>query len=159
MAIITCEDIKGATHQLDESKFIPNIRVYGVYITSGQILLVKDPQASFWELPGGGVEQNETEFAALEREVIEETGLIIDKKTEPITSFNSYFFNIFKNEGWKSDRKFFFIDVIGGKILFNGNGKDTEQVKFFDISNLYQIVIKPDIKSVISQALELKNLN
>lgn len=48
----------------------------------GRLLLLDstdpaEPGSSWWELPGGGVEDGEDEVAALVREVLEETGLTV----------------------------------------------------------------------------------
>ena len=48
----------------------------------GRLLLLDstdpaEPGSSWWELPGGGVEDGEDEVAALVREVLEETGLSV----------------------------------------------------------------------------------
>ena len=48
--------------------------------SSGRILLVlrsRPPQAGCWSLPGGRVEQGESFPQAVEREVLEETGLVV----------------------------------------------------------------------------------
>ncbi len=47
----------------------------------GRLLLVRrgrPPAAGRWSLPGGRVEPGESEAAALAREVLEETGLVVD---------------------------------------------------------------------------------
>jgi 8-oxo-dGTP diphosphatase len=47
---------------------------------SGRVLLVRranEPGRGLWSLPGGRVEPGETEEAAVAREVLEETGLVV----------------------------------------------------------------------------------
>ena len=43
----------------------------------GQVLLIKSPRYGDWEFPGGQVEESETIIHALEREVFEETGIVV----------------------------------------------------------------------------------
>lgn len=45
--------------------------------TQGQVLMLKSPRRDDWEFPGGQVEEGETLTMALEREVFEETGIIV----------------------------------------------------------------------------------
>jgi 8-oxo-dGTP diphosphatase len=45
--------------------------------SQGQVLLIKSPRYGDWEFPGGQVEEGETIPHALEREVFEETGIIV----------------------------------------------------------------------------------
>ncbi|HQV93347.1 MAG TPA: NUDIX hydrolase [Anaerolineales bacterium] len=45
--------------------------------SQGQVLLLKSPRYGDWEFPGGQVEESETLTHALEREVFEETGIIV----------------------------------------------------------------------------------
>ncbi|MFG3438984.1 NUDIX hydrolase [Nonomuraea sp. NPDC047897] len=56
------------------------VNCVGAVITdgAGRLLLVRRghaPDAGLWSVPGGRVEAGETDAAALEREVLEETGL------------------------------------------------------------------------------------
>ncbi|MGP4019199.1 NUDIX hydrolase [Saccharopolyspora sp. 5N708] len=60
----------------------PVIRCVGAVIhdPSGRLLLVKrahEPGKGKWSLPGGRVEQGETDHSAVQREVLEETGLSV----------------------------------------------------------------------------------
>ncbi len=49
--------------------------------SQGQVLLIKSPRYGDWEFPGGQVEEGETIPHALEREVFEETGVIVRVKS------------------------------------------------------------------------------
>ena len=50
-------------------------RVASIAIIDGHVLVHRDPEADFWVLPGGRVEMMEPAHLALEREMLEETGL------------------------------------------------------------------------------------
>lgn len=45
--------------------------------SQGQVLMLKSPRYGDWEFPGGQVEEGETLTHALEREVFEETGIVV----------------------------------------------------------------------------------
>ncbi len=56
----------------------PVLAVGAVAVRGGALLLVqraRDPEAGKWSVPGGHVEPGETMAGAVEREVLEETGL------------------------------------------------------------------------------------
>ena len=55
----------------------------GAFVTNpqGQVLLIKSPRYGDWEFPGGQVEESETIIHAVEREVLEETGIIVRVKS------------------------------------------------------------------------------
>ena len=58
----------------------PIVGVGAVVVDAGSVLLVKRGQAPLkgeWSLPGGAVEVGETLSAAIQREVFEETGLVV----------------------------------------------------------------------------------
>jgi ADP-ribose pyrophosphatase len=58
----------------------PRVGVGGVVINDGKVLLVlrgKPPSGGEWAIPGGSVELGETLKEAVEREIREETGLIV----------------------------------------------------------------------------------
>src|SRR3954469_5568014 len=59
----------------------PVVGVGAVVLVDGKVVLVKrahEPLQGEWNLPGGGVELGETLAQACAREVLEETGLIVE---------------------------------------------------------------------------------
>lgn len=59
----------------------PFVGVGAVVVDDDRVLLVKrahPPLAGEWSLPGGVIEVGETLSAALQREVLEETGLVVE---------------------------------------------------------------------------------
>ena len=67
--------------------------VNGVVILGDQVLLVKNkhlegPDNEYWSLPGGGVEEGESLRQALQREMLEETG--VKAKIGPLLFINEY---------------------------------------------------------------------
>lgn len=69
----------------------PALAVGAVVFKENRVLLVKrgnPPARGVWAIPGGSVELGETLQKAAEREVLEETGIVI-KAGEPIFSFES----------------------------------------------------------------------
>lgn len=74
-------------HEYPES---PQSAVGAIVIRDDEVLLVKrdnPPGKGLWSIPGGCVELGETLQAAAEREIREETGVIIRAK-EPIYTFD-----------------------------------------------------------------------
>lgn len=82
--IMKFKDWWGKEHVLPKNKnafWRPS--AFGLIIEKDKILLVKAKMHGLWELPGGGIEMNETMIEALHREVLEETGYkisVIQKK-------------------------------------------------------------------------------
>lgn len=64
-------------------KYPVHIVAAGGLVTNshGQVLLIKSPRYGDWEFPGGQVEEGETIPNALEREVFEETGIMVRVKS------------------------------------------------------------------------------
>jgi 8-oxo-dGTP diphosphatase len=66
-----------------ENKYPTHIVAAGAFVTNaeGQVLMIKSPRYGDWEFPGGQVEEAETIPHALEREVLEETGIVVRLKS------------------------------------------------------------------------------
>lgn len=68
----------------------PRVAVGAVVFKDGQILLVRRgraPAQGLWAIPGGSMELGETLQAAAEREIFEETGIMI-RAGEPVFTFD-----------------------------------------------------------------------
>jgi ADP-ribose pyrophosphatase YjhB (NUDIX family) len=71
--------VAGPSRDGDSSPLVPCVGAI-VHDDAGRLLLVRRgtaPHAGRWTLPGGRVEAGETHAAAIEREVLEETGLTV----------------------------------------------------------------------------------
>jgi len=79
--------------EIDSKKMtlpMPQVAIGGVIIENNKILLVKrnkEPHKGEWAIPGGSVKPGETLQWAVEREILEETGLVVSAK-DPIHVFD-----------------------------------------------------------------------
>ncbi len=70
---------------------LPRVAVGGLIIKNERVLLVKRgkaPDKGLWAVPGGSVHLGETLQAAVEREVLEETGVVVHAE-DPIFTFDA----------------------------------------------------------------------
>lgn len=77
-------------HSINEYPAQPRVAVGAVVFKNNMVLLVRrslPPSRDLWAIPGGKVEIGETLQEAAEREILEETGIII-KAREPVFSFD-----------------------------------------------------------------------
>ncbi len=68
---------------MTEYKYPVHIVAVGGFVTNAkdQVLMLKSPRYGDWEFPGGQVEEGETLPHALEREILEETGVVVKVKS------------------------------------------------------------------------------
>lgn len=78
----------------------------GVIIDGSRMLLSYETKTDQWMLPGGGVEENETEEACCIREIGEETG-VLAAVSECRLEIDEYY------EDWKWVNKYFIGKVVG----------------------------------------------
>lgn len=93
-----------------------------IHDRDGRVLLLRRRPEDFlgglWELPGGGVEPGEELGQALEREVLEETGLTVDEVTGYVGAFD------YTSGSGRPTRQFTFAVTVGrhGPVVLSEHG-------------------------------------
>lgn len=78
----------------------------GIVIENSEILLSYESVTGQWMIPGGGLEENESEADCCIREVSEETGILVNA-SECLLEIDEYY------ENWKLINKYFICKVKG----------------------------------------------
>jgi len=132
----------------------PMVGVGAVILIDGKIVLVKrrhEPLAGQWSLPGGTLELGETLEAGVAREMLEETGLVVD--VGPVIEV---FDRILLDEQRKVRYHFVLVDYlcrqIGGTLA---SASDAMAVALVDPSDLDRYHLAPKALDVIERALAL----
>jgi len=129
-------------------------RVRAVIIKDNKVLTIKrtKPNETYWVIPGGGVEDKETNEEALVREIKEELGIDI-KIDKLILELSSK-----KPETLNQKEHFYLCHIIGGEI---GTGKGpeykedskyigTHDIEWLNIKDLPSFDLRPeDIKELL----------
>lgn len=132
----------------------PIVGVGAVILIDGKIVLVKrrhEPLAGQWSLPGGTLELGETLEAGVAREMLEETGLVVD--VGPVIEV---FDRILLDEQRKVRYHFVLVDYlcrpIGGRLA---SASDAVDAALADPSDLDRYHLAPKAVDVIGRALAL----
>lgn len=126
-------DLFGKKHKrwLKNFKFRPS--VHGILRDRNRVLVQRHKLLLRYGFPGGGIEMDESISEGLTREYEEETGLKI--KVGKLLGISEDFFT-FKGTDIHGVLIYYEVEKTGGKILPNGNGQDTGEVKFIKINEL-----------------------
>lgn len=130
------------------------IRVTGVLIEKGEILLVKQKVSKdrMWSLPGGRLEQGETIREGLQREFWEETGLEVQVQEL------LYLCDV-KPSSYKVIHITFLVSRTGGTITLPTNEKDENpifDVKFVPIAKLTDYGFSSDFQKIVENKFPQK---
>lgn len=109
------------------------VGAFGILKKENKILVERHPLSHKYVLPGGGVEIGETIAQGLKREFEEETGIRV--KLERLFFVNEHMFTL-RGEDAQGVFIYYEVQKIGGKLLKDGNGEDTAEVRFMDIDKL-----------------------
>jgi 8-oxo-dGTP pyrophosphatase MutT (NUDIX family) len=90
MTLVRCRTLFNAEKYVPSESLIQRPSVYGFVIHGGQLLVAQAQYTKRYVLPGGGINKGEDIFAALIREVKEETG--IEVEVGEFLHFNTDFF-------------------------------------------------------------------
>jgi 8-oxo-dGTP diphosphatase len=114
------------------------VRACGLLIQNQKYLLVNhaglNPENIFWHFPGGGVNPAESITQALKRELMEETGLVVE--VQEFINWHEHF-----NSPLQAVELFFRVNILGGKLEL---GQDPElpiikDLGFFSKEEILQI--------------------
>jgi ADP-ribose pyrophosphatase YjhB (NUDIX family) len=132
----------------------PIVGVGAVIVEGGKVLLIRrryEPLRGQWSLPGGAVEVGEALERAVEREMLEETGLAVD--VGPVIEV---FDRITRDEARRVRYHFVLIDYLcrptGGELRA---GSDVDAAIWADPAQLAQYALTEKATAVIQRALTL----
>ncbi len=116
----------------------PQVGVGAVVFHQNQILLIKrgqPPNVNQWTIPGGRIEMGETLQQAAEREILEETGIII-KAGDPVFAFD-----LIQHDDDNQDQlHYVIIDLaakyLSGKPVANDDATEARWVSASELSEL-----------------------
>jgi ADP-ribose pyrophosphatase YjhB (NUDIX family) len=132
----------------------PIVGVGAVIVEAGKVVLVRrryEPLKGHWSLPGGTVEVGEALEAALTREMVEETGLVVE--VGPVIEV---FDRIMRDEQQRVRYHFVLIDYLcwpsGGALQA---GSDVDAAIWADPATLSDYALTEKATSVIHRGLTL----
>jgi 8-oxo-dGTP diphosphatase len=127
----------------------PRVRVAAVLPIDGRVVLVRHRKgaSTYYLLPGGGVEFGETLEAALEREVREETGLLM-RIRRPLFISDT----LDTERGRHIVHVMFLADVTGGRITASPADTAVEEVTLTPYAELTRLDLRPPIGAVLATA-------
>ena len=112
-----------------------SFRIYGVLRENGKILLTRSAfrGSSFINFPGGGVEIGEAPMAALLREFVEETGLVVRAAR---TLYASEGAHLSTQAPIQIVSAYWLVERVSGELRSGGNGDDVLELLWADPASL-----------------------
>jgi mutator protein MutT len=131
----------------------PLVGVGAIIIDANRVALVRRGRAPLqgkWSIPGGVLEVGETLRAAVEREVLEETGLVVE-----VGELLGVFDRVLPDEEGKIRYHYVLIDFlcfrVGGELRA---GDDAEEVEWFAVQELEALKLAPETQRVILKGFD-----
>ena len=117
----------------------PKVAVAAIVPMDGGIVLLKraiEPQIGMWSFPSGYVDRGEKLERALEREVLEECGLVVSAK---------WLVGVYSEEGEAVVLVVYHADVVSGKL---SAGDETSDAKIFNVNDMPKLAFEHDDRIV-----------
>lgn len=138
------------------------LAAYGIlFDEQGRVLMGSDRHMDFgWNLPGGGVNKDETLEQGLVREFEEETGLLV--KIVQAVANEDNFCIMPTGRAIHAVLHYYLVEVTGGELLPDGNGFDTSRVDYIDLDAITssEVVDYKVARPIIEKARQLqKSIN
>jgi ADP-ribose pyrophosphatase YjhB (NUDIX family) len=122
----------------------PKIDIRAVILDKGKLLLTKEKSDKKWSLPGGYADVNFSPREIAEKEVLEETGLIVQaKKVLAIIDTNQHNFPPLEYHFYKI---IFLCEKIGGELK---GSNETEISRFFHFDEIPELSLKRNTNELI----------
>lgn len=122
-----------------------------ILVCNNKILLVQPCTLLYWNLPGGGINKNESPEAGAIRELHEELGIKIDKADYLLGTYTS-------NAEGKKDTIYIFVKNINTEIVPKVQ-IEIGNAGYFDINELPENVTKPTKFRIDEHQKGLKNIS
>jgi len=118
-------------------------KVYGAYCIisfNNKILLIKNSYKSYWTIPCGMVDKNESTLTAAIRETREEVGIKLDEST---VSFVRY---ILSEDEYKKDHIYLYKASLLDMPIVQLDNKEVVDYQWVELTDLQNLSIFPPIK-------------
>jgi len=125
---------------------------YAYVVQNDRTLLIRAKQHGRWELPGGGINLNESILTGLEREVFEETGYRIKtRNAEPYYIFDDFFYALDIDKYWHTLCMFFNAKLVSDEQISNNIDfeKEVKDIAWLTNSQIRKLDLQPKTKEAI----------
>lgn len=136
------------TVKMNEGKL--NIRVAAWIVHDDNLLVSQFPDGSI-SLPGGRVQLRETSIEAIEREILEETGVQLG--TQKLFAVIE---NFFHDKDYFHEILFIYRGQIPIQPNYNGQDSSSQKISWLPLAQVNEL--KPDILVKLSQIVEVEKL-
>jgi 8-oxo-dGTP pyrophosphatase MutT (NUDIX family) len=151
------KDRKGVLHSKPKGTPIyTRISAYGIAKRCGKFLLVEPPWKDWFELPGGGIERNESVIKGLKREFLDETGFPVDVVSErAIDVKHERFYADDTDRYYYSTLLFFLVRITGEQEGNMVDRRETKALSWLNLAELEKSVVNPTHLDVLKRIEEV----